>query len=86
MNEPDRAPPPSEPPRYTGGQIAMTLFGVIFLLPGLCSLLVMVSMVPWNMNDPFFSLVATLWIVCLLISAGGVAMIYGARKRAKAAR
>lgn len=85
MSEPDRASPPG-PPRYTGGQIALTLFGMIFLLPGLCSLLVMVSMVPWNMNDPFFSMVATLWIICLLISAGGVAMIYGARKRARAAR
>jgi tellurite resistance protein TehA-like permease len=84
MSEPYRTP--AGPPRYTGGQIALILFGVIFLLPGLCSLLVMVSMVPWNMNDPFFSLAATIWIICLLISAGGVAMIYAARKRAKAAR
>jgi hypothetical protein len=81
MSNPDRAPP-ADPPRYTGGQIALTLFGVIFLLPGLCSLLVMVSMVPWNLNDPFLSMVATLWIVCLLISAGGVAMIYAGRRRA----
>ncbi|MEA2873953.1 MAG: hypothetical protein QOH67_3929 [Hyphomicrobiales bacterium] len=80
MSEPDRAP--VDPPRYTGGQIALTLFGVIFLLPGLCSLLVMVSMVPWNLNDPFFSLVATIWIICLLISAGGAWMIYTARNRA----
>jgi uncharacterized membrane protein YqjE len=74
--------PLAGPPRYTGGQIALTLFGVIFLLPGLCSLFVMVSALPWNMNDPFFSLIATLWIVCFLISAGGAWMIYTARKRA----
>jgi hypothetical protein len=86
MNELDRAPPPASPPRYTGGQIALTLFGMIFLLPGLCSLFVMVSMVPWNLNDPFFSMVATLWIVCLLISAGGVAMIYAGRRRAAKAK
>ena len=35
-------------------------------------------MVPWNPSDPFFSLVATVWIVCLLISAGGAWMIYAA--------
>jgi hypothetical protein len=81
MSEPDSAPPP-DPSRYTGGQIALTLFGVIFLLPGLCSLLVMVSMVPWDMNSPFFSMIVTLWIICFLISAGGVAMIYAGRKRA----
>lgn len=81
MSEPDRTPL-VDPPRYTGGQIALTLFGVIFLLPGLCTLLVMVSMVPWNTNDPFFSMIVTLWIVCLLISAGGVAMIYAGRRRA----
>ncbi|MEA2878039.1 MAG: hypothetical protein QOF14_3235 [Hyphomicrobiales bacterium] len=80
MSEPDRAPP-ADPPRYTGGQIALTLFGVIFLLPGLCSLLVMVGTVPWDTNDPFFSMIVTVWIICLLISAGGAAMIYAARKR-----
>ena len=79
MSEPDRTPP--DPPRYTGGQIAMTLVGVIFLLPGLCSLLVMVSMVPWSMNDPFFSMIVTVWIFCFLISAGGAWMIYAARRR-----
>jgi hypothetical protein len=84
MSEPDRAAP-ADPPRYTGGQIALTLFGAILLLPGLCSLVVMVSMVPWNLNDPFLSLVVTLWIVCFVISAAGVAMIYGARKRARRA-
>lgn len=81
MSEPNTTSPP-EQPHYTWVQIAMIAIGAILLLPGLCSLFVMVSMVPWNMNDPFFSLVATVWVICFMISAGGVAMIYAGRKRA----
>jgi uncharacterized membrane protein HdeD (DUF308 family) len=84
MSEPNTAGP-SEQPRYTWGQITVIAIGVILLLPGLCSLFVMVSMVPWNISDPFFSLVATVWMFGLLISAGGAWMIYAARKRTKEA-
>jgi hypothetical protein len=73
--------PQVQTPRYTIGQLVMIATGVILLLPGLCSLFVMIGMVPWNLGDPFFSLVATVWIVCFLISAGGAWMIYAARKR-----
>jgi hypothetical protein len=76
--------PEPDPPRYTGGQIAMTLFGVILLLPGLCSLLVMV-MVPWNVNDPMFWMFVTVWIICLLVSVAGVATIDAGRRCAKKA-
>jgi len=82
MSEPNNLNPP-ERPRYTGGQIAMIAIGAILLLPGLCSLFVMFSMVPWNLNDPFLSLIVTIWAVCFLISAGGAWMIYAARKRAR---
>ena len=80
MSEPDRTLP-ADPPRYTGGQMAMIAIGVLLLLPGLCSLFVMISIVPWSLSDPFFSLIATLWVICFTISAGGVWMIYAGRKR-----
>jgi len=80
MSEPNTTSPP-EQPHYTGGQIALIAIGVLLLLPGVCSLFVMISMVPWSVSDPFFSLIATVWIICLLISAGGAWMIYAARKR-----
>lgn len=80
MSEPNTTSP-SEPPRYTWVQIAMVVIGVILLLPGLCSLFAMIGMMPWNLSDPFFSMVATIWVICLLISAGGAWMIYAARKR-----
>jgi hypothetical protein len=84
MSEPNTTGP-SESPRYTWVQIAMIAIGVLLLLPGLCSLFVMISMVPWSPSDPFFSLIATVWVICFMISAGGVAMIYAGRKRARRA-
>jgi hypothetical protein len=72
---------PSEPPRYTGGQIAMTVFGVIMLLPGLCSLLFVVSMISeLSFKEPMGSTIVTVWIICFAISAVGAALIYAARR------
>jgi hypothetical protein len=48
------------------------ILGVILLLPGACSLVVM-SQVDFRKGEPSFF--APFWIVGFLISAGGVAMI-----------
>ena len=50
------------------------IVGMILLLPGACSLGFMVVM----LRDSSASGLAPLWLVCFLISAGGVAMIVGA--------
>ena len=82
MSQPNTRNSPKQTP-YTGGELALMGIGAILLLPGLCSLFVMISMVPWSLNDPFFSLIATGWLICLLIAAGGAWIIYAARKRVR---
>jgi hypothetical protein len=73
-----------QPPRYTGGQIVMTVIGVILLLPGLCSLLFMLTMISeLSFNDPIGGTIVTVWIVCFAFSAVGIALIYVARKDGK---
>ncbi len=72
----DRQP---EPPRSAGQRSVVTSillfgFGVILLLPGLCSLFFLGSIG----GDPT---VASLAFICLLISAGGVVMIVKAFSR-----
>jgi tellurite resistance protein TehA-like permease len=80
MSAPDNAP---QPPRYTGGQILMTVFGVILLLPGLCSLLFMLTMISeLSFKEPMGGTIVTVWIICLAISAVGVGLVYAARKDA----
>ena len=89
MSEP-ASPPVSPPPNYTGGQIAMIVFGIIFLLPGLCSLGFIIGMAPEinrkSLNDPISQMIFTLWGVCFAISAVGIALIVVARKRARVPR
>jgi hypothetical protein len=71
------------PPRYTGGQILMTVIGVILLLPGLCSLLFMLTMMSeLSFKEAMGGTIVTVWIVCFAISAVGVALVYAARKGA----
>ncbi len=85
MSAPDSPPPPL--PNYTGGQVAMILFGVIFLLPGLCSLFfVLGSLADFFRKghiDPYLEPFVVLWLICFAISAVGVGMIVVARKRAR---
>jgi hypothetical protein len=81
MNGRGNAP---QPPRYTGGQIVMTVFGVILLLPGLCSLLFMLTMASeLSFKEAIGGTIVTVWIVCFAISAVGVALVYAARKDAR---
>jgi hypothetical protein len=77
---------PTTQPRYTGGQIAMMVIGAILLLPGLCSLLFMLSMISeLRGGDPIVQMIAGLWVVCFFLAAVGGALIYVARKDARAA-
>jgi hypothetical protein len=61
MDEPDRRRP-------VGVTIFMAIFGIILLLPGICSAVFMVGMGGGSGSDP----VVGLWAICFLISLGGV--------------
>jgi len=77
---------PQTPPRYSGWQIAMLGIGAILVLPGVCSLLFMIGMASEvARGDPYVGAIVGLWIVCFAISAIGVALIYAARRGARAA-
>ena len=53
---------------------------------GVCSLLFMIGMASdVARGDPYVGAVVGLWIICFFISAAGIALIYVARKRARAA-
>ena len=81
----EHAPQPVRP-RYTGWQIAMTVIGAILLLPGVCSLVFVIGLASeLTLGDPATQMFAVLWIICFAISAGGVALIYVARRDARAA-
>lgn len=85
-NLPDNSPPP-ESPRYTGGQIAMMVIGVLLLLPGLCSLFFMISSASEiRPSDPIVQMIIAVWLVCFMISAVGIFLIYAARKEARKAQ
>jgi hypothetical protein len=58
--------------------VLMVILGVILLLPGLCSLAFAVSMVS-NMSSDLGGL-GVLWVVCLLISFGGIMLLRAAFK------
>jgi len=87
-----QTPPPSTPPvpNYTGGQIALVLFGALLLLPGLCSLFLafgsVVDRIRKGYFDPILTSLAPLWLLCFAISAVGVLMIVAARRRARRPR
>jgi hypothetical protein len=81
------------PMRYTGGQIAMIVFGSIMLLPGVCALVFFVGAM-WEMisknqslgrMDPHMQLAVAVWAISLVITAAGVALIVAARRRGRAA-
>ena len=70
--------------RYSGGQIAMIIIGIILLLPGLCSLAFVIGMASEiRLSDPITQMIAILWAICFGISALGIFLIVLARKRAR---
>ena len=62
-------PSPSARRRSPAVAVIMVIVGIILLLPGVCSVFFMA-----NMGRDAGPLVA-LWLICLLISAGGIALI-----------
>ena len=63
----------------------MLVIGAILVLPGVCSLLFMIGMASeLARGDPYVQAFAGLWVVCFFISAVGIALIYVARKDARA--
>jgi lipopolysaccharide export LptBFGC system permease protein LptF len=51
--------------------VLMVIFGILLLLPGVCAIFFMVGM-GGSGSD---SAITLLWIICLLIAAGGVWLI-----------
>jgi len=83
MSIPATPPPESTPPRRHLGPLLMVLLilvGIVLLLPGLCSLVFIGLSVGSSSVGPL----GALWLICFLISAGGVALIvYAIRNRPK---
>jgi hypothetical protein len=80
-------PPPTEPDPYRRpdfGSALLILVGLVLLLPGLCAIISAFAMSEMVARDPA-SLVpfGLLWLVCGLISWGGIALIRRATGRAK---
>jgi hypothetical protein len=83
MSEPGNAPPPTL--QHTGGEIAMILIGVVLLLPGLCSLVLAIGSMPeWSSGDPILRALMGLWVLCFIVSGIGIALIWLARRNARA--
>jgi len=82
-------PPPAPRPGVT---VLLVVLGVILLLPGLCSLVVAAQVIATDdivrlaTRDPFFQAIMMLWGVCFLVSAGGIALLWVASRRARASR
>jgi len=73
--------PGASPPREPLSRAAVILFlvvGVVLLLPGLCALFFMSQASP---NDFRAGPLAGLWLICLAISAGGIALIVRALRK-----
>jgi len=71
--------------QHTGGEIAMILIGVVLLLPGLCSLvLALGSISDWGSSDPIARALMGLWVLCFIVSGVGIALIWLARRNARA--
>jgi hypothetical protein len=67
---------PPDPPAATGRRsrggcatAAMVIFGVVLLLPGFCALAVT------GMLKSGDGALIAIWLICMLISVGGVALI-----------
>jgi hypothetical protein len=85
MSAPDSPHPPT--PRHTGGQVALLLFGALFLLPGGCALVFVLGFLAdflqRGRTDPFIGALSVLWLICFAISALGIFMIRAACSKAR---
>jgi hypothetical protein len=91
VSVPDNVP---KPPRYTGGQIAMIVFGAVLLLPGVCAVVFILGGV-WQMvanrellelDNPYLPIFLTIWAISFAIMTVGIVLIRMARRRAGIAR
>ena len=62
-------PPPAQPRRNPALTVLMILIGIILLLPGVCAAFFVIGMKGGD------SALTGLWMICFLISAGGIALI-----------
>jgi hypothetical protein len=81
MSAPE-TPAPRPAPKFSGGQIAMIIVGLILLLPGVCSLVFVAGMASEiRLHDPIAQMIMVLWAICFAVSAVGILLIVLARKR-----
>ena len=86
MSHQPPAQPSGQAPRRNPFVTALLIFiGIILLLPGLCSLIFAALTLSqgglFGPGSSFDSPITMLWLICLLISAGGVALIMFAIRR-----
>lgn len=81
----------SEPDGPSGGlsigQMLLMGLGALLLLPGACSLFFIATLISEKpsspFHDPYVQVFIPLWIVCLVASAGGIAIIVAVRRAAR---
>lgn len=82
MTAPEIPPPVQR--RYSAGQIALIVIGIILLLPGACAVFFLIGMAnEIRLSDPITQMVLVLWAFCFAVSAIGIWLIVVARKRAR---
>ena len=74
MNQP-------EPQRSSGARMALTLLGLLLMLPGLCSLFVALD-TKLDPKEPMFGTLIAVWITTFGLAVLGIALMYIARKNA----
>jgi len=87
MSQPDSTPPEPTPTlRHTGGEIAMILFGVVLLLPGLCTGIfgmgAIYDMIISASSEGFSILLEALLFGAIPLAIGGV-LVFAAFKMRK---
>src|SRR5262245_4804301 len=90
MSDPQQAgaPPPSQ--RSPVATALMIQFGILLLLPGVCSLVFVGGMALtgpsqlFNFNDPYLGALWTLWIVCFVVAIAGILLLRAAIRHSRA--
>ena len=73
--------PPFITPHYSWGQIALIVIGIILLLPGLCSLVMILTMTSEiASSDSRIGGFAMIWLSTFAVSALGIWMMVRARR------
>lgn len=67
----------TDPRRPVAVTVIMVIFGIVLLLPGLCSVFFMAGMGGSGLDSP----IVGLWAICFLISVGGVWLLIRAFRR-----